>query len=140
MGKLLGIIIIIIYFATILRFIWLSLFPIHTRPGICLTWTRSVYIVLFTQDSHMFLKRASLASENVLIFLLNDTGFLFFLLVLIVSGIGPYTLSMSNLQRVRCSYCITFFSMLLTFSISIQSLPFHSSLSQHLPSGRYSQL
>lgn len=97
MGKLLGIIIIIIYFATILRFIWLSLFPIHTRPGICLTWTRSVYIVLFTQDSHMFLKRASLASENVLIFLLNDTGFLFFLLVLIVSGIGPYTLSMSNL-------------------------------------------
>lgn len=35
------------------------------------------YIVLFTQDSHMFFKKASLASENVLIFLLNDMGFLF---------------------------------------------------------------
>lgn len=35
------------------------------------------YIVLFTQDSHMFFKKAHLASENVLIFLLNDVGFLF---------------------------------------------------------------
>lgn len=35
------------------------------------------YIVLFIQDSHMFFKKASLASENVLIFLLNDVGFLF---------------------------------------------------------------